>query len=86
MAKTPKGAVRVYELRLPKDYQPTRAYPLIFEDHGCDGSIPISFWVIAHVKHLVSFQMHGRECASENFRVGFVRAEFAGNEYMGKIF
>ncbi|HEY3665474.1 MAG TPA: hypothetical protein VGL19_05715 [Polyangiaceae bacterium] len=40
VAKTPKGAVRVYELRLPKDYQSTHAYPLIFEDHGCDGSIP----------------------------------------------
>jgi polyhydroxybutyrate depolymerase len=40
VAKTQKGAVRVYELRLPKDYQPMHAYPLIFEDHGCDGSIP----------------------------------------------
>jgi poly(3-hydroxybutyrate) depolymerase len=40
VAKTPKGAVRVYELRLPKDYQPMHPYPLIFEDHGCDGSIP----------------------------------------------
>ncbi len=40
VAKTKKGAVRVYEVRLPKDYKPTHAYPLIFEAHGCDGSIP----------------------------------------------
>lgn len=40
VAKTPKGAERVYELRLPKDYDMNRPYPVVFEDHGCDGSIP----------------------------------------------
>ena len=40
VAKTKKGAERVYELRLPKDYKPTVAYPILFEAHGCDGSIP----------------------------------------------
>jgi polyhydroxybutyrate depolymerase len=38
--KTPKGALRVYELRLPKDYDMNRAYPVVFESHGCDGGIP----------------------------------------------
>lgn len=40
VAKTKKGAERVYELRLPKNYDMNRAYPVVFEDHGCDGSIP----------------------------------------------
>lgn len=40
VAKTQKGAERVYELRLPKDYDMNRPYPIVFEDHGCDGSIP----------------------------------------------
>lgn len=40
VAKTPKGAERVYELRLPKDYDMNRPYPIVFEAHGCDGSIP----------------------------------------------
>jgi poly(3-hydroxybutyrate) depolymerase len=40
VAKTPKGAERVYEVRLPASYAPDRAYPVVFEDHGCDGSIP----------------------------------------------
>ncbi|HEY2902652.1 MAG TPA: hypothetical protein VGL59_18865 [Polyangia bacterium] len=31
---------RVYDLYLPSAYDPMRAYPLIFVDHGCDGSIP----------------------------------------------
>jgi polyhydroxybutyrate depolymerase len=38
--KTPKGAERVYELRLPKDYKSDHPYPIVFESHGCDGSIP----------------------------------------------
>ena len=31
---------RVYDLYLPANYDPMRAYPIIFLDHGCDGSIP----------------------------------------------
>ncbi|HEX3697080.1 MAG TPA: hypothetical protein VH374_17010 [Polyangia bacterium] len=31
---------RVYDLYLPSAYDPMRAYPIIFLDHGCDGSIP----------------------------------------------
>lgn len=31
---------RVYDLYLPDKYDPMRAYPIIFLDHGCDGSIP----------------------------------------------
>ena len=38
--KTPEGAERVYELRLPADYDNQLAYPIVFEAHGCDGSIP----------------------------------------------
>lgn len=38
--KTPQGAERVYELRLPKDYDMNKPYPVLFESHGCDGSIP----------------------------------------------
>ncbi|HVJ16459.1 MAG TPA: hypothetical protein VM686_13550 [Polyangiaceae bacterium] len=38
--RTPEGAERVYEVRLPADYDPERAYPVDFEAHGCDGSIP----------------------------------------------
>jgi polyhydroxybutyrate depolymerase len=40
IAKTNQGAERVYELRLPKDYDMNRPYPIVFESHGCDGSIP----------------------------------------------
>jgi polyhydroxybutyrate depolymerase len=40
VAKTSKGALRVYEVRVPKDYDMNRAYPVVFESHGCDGSIP----------------------------------------------
>jgi polyhydroxybutyrate depolymerase len=31
---------RVYDLYIPTGYDPKRSYPLIFEAHGCDGSIP----------------------------------------------
>ncbi len=31
---------RVYDLYMPASYDPMRAYPIIFLDHGCDGSIP----------------------------------------------
>jgi polyhydroxybutyrate depolymerase len=31
---------RVYDLYLPANYDAMRAYPIIFLDHGCDGSIP----------------------------------------------
>jgi len=31
---------RVYDLYMPANYDPMRAYPIIFLDHGCDGSIP----------------------------------------------
>lgn len=40
VAKTPEGAERVYELRLPQAYDRNRPYPVVFESHGCDGSIP----------------------------------------------
>ena len=40
VAKTKQGALRVYELRLPQNYDMNRAYPIVFESHGCDGSIP----------------------------------------------
>ena len=36
------GQNRVYDLYIPDGYQPSRAYPVIFVDHGCDGSIPFS--------------------------------------------
>src|SRR5258708_6160670 len=36
------GMNRVYDLWLPDAYQPSRAYPIIFVDHGCDRSIPFS--------------------------------------------
>jgi poly(3-hydroxybutyrate) depolymerase len=38
--KTNKGAERVYELRLPPSYDNMKPYPIVFEAHGCDGSIP----------------------------------------------
>ena len=46
---------------------------------GYGGCFPIALWVIADVKDLVSLQMHYRDCAPKNLRIGFVRAEFAGN-------
>jgi poly(3-hydroxybutyrate) depolymerase len=45
--KTPKGAVRVYELRLPANYDMNRPYPVVFESHGCDGSIPFKIEEVA---------------------------------------
>jgi len=37
---TVTGSTRVYDLRLPTGYDPTRVYPLVFLAHGCDGSLP----------------------------------------------
>ncbi|HVZ75378.1 MAG TPA: hypothetical protein VHJ20_23540 [Polyangia bacterium] len=37
---TVTNSTRVYDLRLPTGYDMTRAYPLVFLAHGCDGSIP----------------------------------------------
>ena len=37
------------------------------------------------MKDLVSLQMHYRDCAPKNLRIGFVRAEFAGNEDVAEI-
>jgi polyhydroxybutyrate depolymerase len=71
VAKTPKGAVRVYELRLPKDYQPMKPYPLIFEDHGCDGSIPF------HIE---------KATGSDAIIVALRAASNQDNNYMGGCF
>jgi polyhydroxybutyrate depolymerase len=37
---TVSNSNRVYDLYIPTGYNPMRSYPLIFEAHGCDGSIP----------------------------------------------
>ena len=71
VAKTQKGAVRVYELRLPKDYKPSHAYPLIFEDHGCDGSIPF------HIE---------KATGSDAIIVALRAASNQDNNYMGGCF
>jgi poly(3-hydroxybutyrate) depolymerase len=34
------NSARVYDLYIPTGYDPMRPYRLIFEAHGCDGSIP----------------------------------------------
>ena len=52
---------------------------------SCGCCFPIAFRVIAHVKNLVRIQMHYLYCAPKNLRIGFVRAEFAGNEDVAEI-
>jgi len=52
----------------------------------CGRRFPIPFRVIPDVKDLVRFQMHHRNCAMKNLRIGFVHAEFAGNEDITEIF
>ena len=71
VAKTKKGAVRVYEVRVPKDYKPTQPYPILFESHGCDGSIPF----------------HIEKASGSNAIVVALRAgDNQDNNYMGGCF
>lgn len=71
VAKTNKGAERVYELRLPKDYDLNRAYPVVFEAHGCDGSIPF------HIENVTK---------TDAIVVALRAADNQDNNYMGGCF
>jgi polyhydroxybutyrate depolymerase len=71
VAKTNKGAVRVYELRLPKSYDMNRPYPVVFEDHGCDGSIPF------HIE---------KATGPDSIVVALRAADNQDNNYMGGCF
>jgi poly(3-hydroxybutyrate) depolymerase len=53
VAKTKKGAERVYELRLPASYDMNKPYPIVFEDHGCDGSIPFNIQDVTKTDSIV---------------------------------
>lgn len=46
---------------------------------------PIAFWIVADVEDFVRLQMHCPQRASKNFRIGFICAEFAGNEDVVEI-
>jgi poly(3-hydroxybutyrate) depolymerase len=71
VAKTKKGAERVYELRLPKNYDMNRPYPVVFEDHGCDGSIPF------HIE---------KATGTDSIVVALRAADNQDNNYMGGCF
>jgi len=53
---------------------------------GFAGRFPIALGIVSNVKDLIWFQIDKLERTPENFQVGFIRADLAGNENVSEKF